>query len=332
MLLATVGLPVATAWADELQDVSKLVSAGRLIEAGNRADAYLEKSPKDAQMRFLKGVILSQTNQRDGAIGLFTALTQDYPELPEPYNNLAVIYAAQGQYDKARDALDVAVRVSPRYATAHENLGDVYAALAARSYQDARRYDGGNASALRKLDAERALLTGSTIASPAPAPAAAPADPTPEPVAARSQRSVGLPVPAAPAATIVGFGADQPEIVVPSTATSMPQRSNVVGYETSPSQSNVRETSTLAGATTEVGGDPAAGSPQAIADVTAAVQRWATGKSVRADGLRIRIDGETAVARYRESPLVGRTAPVNRVLTLQGDRGGWRVTDARTES
>ena len=107
-------------------------------------------------MRFLKGVILSQRSQRDEAVAVFVGLTQDYPELPEPYNNLAVIYAAQGQYDKARGALETAVRVSPNYATAYENLGDVYAALAARAYQDARRYDGGNASALRKLNADRA--------------------------------------------------------------------------------------------------------------------------------------------------------------------------------
>ena len=336
-LAVAFGVPVAVARADELQDVAKLVSANRLIEAENRADAYLEKTPKDAQMRFLKGVILSQKNQRDEAVVVFTALTQDFPELPEPYNNLAVIYAAEGQYDKARDALELAVRVSPRYATAHENLGDVYAALAARSYQDARRFDGNNASALRKLNAERALLTGSTIATPAaPAtPAASPASPDQKaaPEATRSQRNIGLPQPAGPAATIVGFGADAPEVVLPSADSSMPQRANVVGYEAPARGSAANETSTLPGVKTQIDSDPAAGSPQAIADVTAAVQRWAAGRSVSTDGLRIRIDGDTAVARFREASLAkGKASPVNRVLTLQSDGAAWTVTEARTGS
>ncbi len=338
LLVITISGPVG-AHADELQDVSKLISVGRLIEAENRADAYLVKTPKDAQMRFLKGVILSQKNQRDDAVTIFTALTQDFPELPEPYNNLAVIYAATGEYDKARDALELAVRVSPRYATAYENLGDVYAALAARSYQDARRFDASNASALRKLNAERALLTGSPIASLAASPAAAaappapPADPTPVAEAARSQRSVGLQTPASPAATVVGFGADAPEVVLPSTETSMPQRSNIVGYEASPNRPAVKETSTLPGVTTRFDADPTAGSPQAIADVTTAVQRWAAGRSVGTDGLRIRVDGETAVARFRESALSkDKSSVVNRVLTLRSDGGAWTVTDARVES
>ncbi len=344
LLVVAIGMPVAGARADELQDVSKLVSAGRLIEAENRADAYLAKTPKDAQMRFLKGVILSQKNQRGDAIVVFTALTQDFPELPEPYNNLAVIYAAEGEYDKARDALELAVRVSPRYATAHENLGDVYAALAARSYQDARRYDGSNAAALRKLNAERALLTGSVIAAPVTPtpPAAAPPPATTPPAAevARSQRNVGLPQPAAPAATTVGFGADAPEIVLPSSETAMP-RANVVGYEASPSRTAAMETSTLPGVTTQVAGDPAATSPQAIADVTTAVQRWAAERSLRTDGLHIRVDGDTAVARFPETLLAtGKASASNRaptrvlthVLTLRSNGAAWTVTAALTES
>jgi hypothetical protein len=163
------------AHGDELQDVSKLVSTGKLDEAEKRADVFLVANPKDAQMRFLKGVILAQRGKRPEAIEAFTTITQDYPELPEPYNNLAVIFAAQGQYDKAREALESAVRVAPNDATAHENLGDVYAALAARSYRDARRYDATNAPALRKLDAVRVLLTPPAGTANATAAAVTPA-------------------------------------------------------------------------------------------------------------------------------------------------------------
>ncbi len=322
--------PVAVVRADELQDVSKLVSSNQLDEAEKRADAFLVKTPKDAQMRFLKGVILAQRGKRDEAVALFTGITQDYPELPEPYNNLAVIYAAQGQYDKARLALDSAIRVAPNYATAYENLGDVYAALAARSYQDARRNDANNAAALRKLNATRALLTGMPAAA---APAAARgATPAPDPAAAevtRSQRTVGLPSPAGPRVTVGGFGATAPEIVVPATATAVPQGSHVVAIEVAPAADTGADTSVLKGASTVVAADPG----QPVADVTAVVKRWAQARSVTTDDLRIRIDGDTAVARFRESPRPGRkTAVVNRALDLRRDGAAWTVTGTRVES
>ncbi len=254
MLIACLALASApVARADEQQDVSKLVASGKLDDAQQKADAFLAKNPKDAQMRFLKGVILSQRGHREDAIAVFTGLTQDYPELPEPYNNLAVIYAAQGQYDNARGALEMAIRAAPNDATAYENLGDVYAALAARAYRDARRYDAHAATALRKLDTIRTLLTGPAAAASAPAaeaPAASAAPPD-----ARSQRYVGLSQPASPS-TLTRFGAEAPEIVVPSVGTAVPQGSNVVGVGT-PDAAASTETTTLAGARTTIPPDPA---------------------------------------------------------------------------
>jgi Flp pilus assembly protein TadD len=120
---------LGSAHADELQDASKLLKAGQHKEALERVNKALAAKPKDAQARFLKGVILTEQGNTREAIDIFTRLTQDYPELPEPYNNLAVIYASQGQYDKARAALEQSIRTHPSYATAYENLGDVYAKL-----------------------------------------------------------------------------------------------------------------------------------------------------------------------------------------------------------
>lgn len=340
MVLALASFPPAR--ADELQDVSKLVSAGDLDAAERRADAFLAKTPKDAQMRFLKGVILAQRGKRDEAVSLFTTITQDYPELPEPYNNMAVIFAARGEYDKARGALESAIRVSPQYATAYENLGDVYAALAARAYQDSRRYDANNGAALRKLDAARALLnppaaassaapsaSSSTSSSTAPATGDASRSATataPRPQTTPSQRNVGLPSPAGPRVTVGGFGAAAPEIVVPADAAAIPQGSNVVAVETSASDGDGAGTSTLAGARTTVGADPA----QPIAAVTAVVRRWAQSRSVTTDNLRIRVDGDTATAQFREAPATGRkSAATNRLLNLRANGSTWSVTDAR---
>ena len=143
----TLGLAVLTAAlaaagaarADEYADVNQLLRSGKLTEALTKADQYLAGKPKDPQMRFIKGVVLTEAGRTNEAIATFQKLTEDYPELPEPYNNLAVLYAGQAQYDKARAALEMAIRTNPSYATAHENLGDVYAKLASQAYTRALR-------------------------------------------------------------------------------------------------------------------------------------------------------------------------------------------------
>lgn len=182
------GLHAFPAMADDLSDVAQLLRAGQHAAALAKADAYLGKNPRDAQMRFLKGVILTEQNKPNEAIEIFTKLTKDYPSLPEPYNNLAVLYAAAGEYDKARAALDKAIRTNPTYATAYENLGDVHAKLASQAYDKALQLDHGNAGAKSKLTMIRTLVgntTGGTnpqvaVLAAAPKPEAAP--PKSEPV------------------------------------------------------------------------------------------------------------------------------------------------------
>lgn len=147
----------AYAQADELQEVTRLLRTGQIEQASVRADKYLETKPKDAQMRFLKGVILTEQKKTPEAITQFIQLSTDFPELPEPYNNLAVIYAAQGQYEKARAALEMAIRVAPSWGTAHENLGDVYVKLAQQSYDKAAQLEPHNTNASRKLALARDL-------------------------------------------------------------------------------------------------------------------------------------------------------------------------------
>ncbi len=175
-------LCAAPAFADEADDVGKLMRGGQFAEALSKADAFLAQRPKDAQMRFLKGVILTEQNKSAEAIAVFTRLTQDFPDLPEPYNNLAVLYASSGQYDKARAALDMAIRTNPAYATAYENLGDVHAKLASQAYDKALQLDSGNSAAKSKLTLLRTLAVADARpaaagAKAAAAPAAAPAKP-----------------------------------------------------------------------------------------------------------------------------------------------------------
>jgi len=137
--------------ASEVNDANQLYKQGNYAQALNKIDAFLAHQPKDAEARFLKGVILTENGQTDEAIHIYTALTEDYPELPEPYNNLAVIYASQGQYDKAKLALEKAIRTHPSYSTAHENLGDIYAKMASQAYDRALQLDRSNSSSKTKL-------------------------------------------------------------------------------------------------------------------------------------------------------------------------------------
>ncbi len=157
-LAALIGLS-ATASANEHDEVNRLLRGGQKAEALQRAERFLLGKPGDAQMRFLKGVILTELKQEPQALDVFAKLTQDYPELAEPYNNLAVLHAAQGQYDKARAALETAVRNDPNYAVAQENLGDVYAMLASVAYARAVALDPANATIPPKLTLIRELLS-----------------------------------------------------------------------------------------------------------------------------------------------------------------------------
>lgn len=144
--------------ADAYGDVNQLMRSGKIPEALAKADQYLAARPRDPQMRFLKGVLQTESGRTADAIETFTNLTQEYPELPEPYNNLAVLYAGQGEFDKARAALELAVRTNPGYATAHENLGDIYAQLASKSYDRALQLEPRNTSLRPKLALIRQLL------------------------------------------------------------------------------------------------------------------------------------------------------------------------------
>jgi tetratricopeptide (TPR) repeat protein len=198
------------AFADESVEVSNLVRAGEYAAALGKADSFLARHPRDAQMRFLKGVILTEQNKSAEAIALFTKLTEDFPTLPEPYNNLAVLYAAAGHYDKARAALDKAIHTNPAYATAYENLGDIHAKLASQAYDKALQLNTDNSDAKSKLTLVRSLVANTAGVSPkvtavpntsaaiGPVPAAsAPAAASADSKVAAAQPSSGVAFPSA---------------------------------------------------------------------------------------------------------------------------------------
>ena len=143
----------------DAQEVSQLLRAGRVDAANTRVDAMLGRNPKDAQARFLKGLVLSDQGKRSDAIQIFSALTVDYPELPEPYNNLASLYAASGQLDRARFALESAIAANPNYAIAHDTLGDLYLRRASQAYDKVLQLDRTNTATQAKAAAVRNVIS-----------------------------------------------------------------------------------------------------------------------------------------------------------------------------
>lgn len=226
-----------------LPEIQRLMKQGQLMQALEKADGYISTKPKDPQGRFLRGLILTELGRQADAIAVFTKLTEDFPELPEPYNNLAVLYAQQKQYDKARTALEMAIRTHPSYSVAHENLGDVYAKLASQAYGKALQIDASNSATQSKLSMIKEMI--STSSKPTGKPAAtAPLESEPVKVAA-------VTTPVKPAEKIPAEKPLAPAAKTPEPATSAPAKA----AETKPAAEKV--------------------SANAESDVSKALQGWA---------------------------------------------------------
>jgi tetratricopeptide (TPR) repeat protein len=253
-------LNCVSAHADEYADVSQLVRVGKLAEAMSRVDQFLATKPKDPQMRFIKGVIQRDTGKANEAIATFTKLTEDYPELPEPYNNLAVLYASQSQFEKARKSLESAISTNPSYATAHENLGDIYARMASQAYNNALQLDKSNPAVPPKLalikeifNAGVARVNVATASSPVSGTPASPAPAAPPPVK-QPPTVAAAPIPVPPVAPPVPKPAPTPVSQAP-VSPPIP--------------------------TTPPPAAPPASEGAAVADVEAAVAAWARAWSAR---------------------------------------------------
>lgn len=147
----------ASAKADVYSDVNRWVVAQEWAKAQTEAEQHLKLHPTDPQMRLLFSRIQDGQGQTAQAMTTLQALTQSFPELPEPHNNLAALLARQNRYAEALEALQAAVRARPDYATALENLGDVYIALAIQAYANASQATPSSSATRKRLGAELLL-------------------------------------------------------------------------------------------------------------------------------------------------------------------------------
>ena len=138
-----------TAIADARADAA----SGDLDTALSTLDEYLNDHPDDVEAQLFRGVVLSRRGDIDQAVASFQELAVQAPGLAEPHNNLAVLYAAQGRFEAARQALLRAVEIDATYDTAHENLGDLYVKLANVGYSRAYESNATNVRAFEKSQA-----------------------------------------------------------------------------------------------------------------------------------------------------------------------------------
>lgn len=152
--------------------IQKNIASARYSQALQLAETQLSLQPQDFQAQFLRGVALSELGRTVQAIQAFEQLIESSPEMPEPYNNLAVLHAQQGDLEQAKQALEMAIRTKPDYAIAYENLGDIYARLAVRHYQRAYTLEQDNPPLHKKLSTlEQVANTAPQVYKPVVIPA-----------------------------------------------------------------------------------------------------------------------------------------------------------------
>ncbi|HJV27615.1 MAG TPA: tetratricopeptide repeat protein [Aromatoleum sp.] len=353
LVLALGSNPSAHA-ADTLSQVQSLVNQGQHSQALAMADRLLAANAKDPQTRFLKGIALTELNRPDEAISVFQKLTEDFPELPEPYNNLAVLYAQQRQYDKARAALEMAIRTHPSYATAHENLGDVYARLASQAYDKALQLDSANAGAQSKLALIREITSGKGQSAPrtpattatasrpaAAAPSASPSAPASQPASA----PVAAPPAPAPAAPVIASAASNanPAAASPNNHPTSPAPAAHIASATSAAEHDAiqaveawakawsrKDVKAYLGFYDKDFRPPGGQSRKAWENERE--QRVAKpGKiAVEVEKPKATVDGDVAVVRFRQNyDSVGFNASSNKTLELVKRNGSWRIREER---
>jgi Flp pilus assembly protein TadD len=184
MAVALAALPVAGAYAqkaavmpsgpatrDNTPEVDASIAQKNWQAALTQLDARIATNPRDAQAKFKRGTVLAHLNRDDDAIAAFVELTQLYPELPEPYNNLAALYAKQGRFVEARAALETATKVNPNYGLAYENLGDVYLRMADAAYRRAQSLGKASPTTTQRIADIQKIVSPSKTAAPVKAAA-----------------------------------------------------------------------------------------------------------------------------------------------------------------
>ena len=123
-----------------VRDVNQLIYRGKRADALALAEKEIENNPKNVQLRFIRGVILSDLKRNKEAKEAFEELIREYPEIAE-------------------ELLEQALSNNAKSFTTYNNLGDVYLALAAQSYGEALKLSPKSKNTKTKLETIRELIS-----------------------------------------------------------------------------------------------------------------------------------------------------------------------------
>ena len=85
-----------------LEEIKLLLKNGKYSRAEKLINKSIETTPNNPEFLFYKGIIETNIGKSNEAIDTFRNLTENFPELPEPFNNLAVLYAEKGEFKLAK--------------------------------------------------------------------------------------------------------------------------------------------------------------------------------------------------------------------------------------
>lgn len=329
--------------ASDLDNATRLLRAGKHAEAMKVLDAGLKIDANAPQLRFTKGLVLMEQKRTQEAIAIFLKLSEDYPDLPEPYNNLAVLYSQDNQFEKARTALNMAIKTNASYATALANLGDIHARMAAQSYGKAMNVQGQNVGTQSKLQ----VLTAFAVPVPPAAATIAAVNPPaiiPPPAAVAKMQQLpesALPKTAAkPAAPIAAIAPSKPD---GSTAVT-PVPSVKRDVQPAKEESDVADAVSAwvkAWAEKDMDAYLAAYENNYYGSGTKNHAAWVKlrktrilGKDsivIKIENQKVELDGDTAVVSFRQIYTGGTvTSDDLKTLTFKKKSGKWKITKETT--
>ena len=302
-------------------------------------EQQLSADPDHAEGLFLKGVLLVELRRAEEARVVFERLIDIEPGLPEPYNNLAVIEAAAGDYEAAVATLRQALETHASYRTAYDNLTKIYTQLASEAYSQALDAEPGERAEIVELVllgnlGQSAAGRAREMDEPRPEGQLAATEPT-----AISQTSQRAPTPSPP-----------PEQTVPEEAMM-----DETGDEQMPAAEAAESQPDLESVAPFVEAWRSAWQEQRVDDYLAAYskdfrsadgtprQRWAEQRRPRITGpefIRVtlayldepQVSGDKASIRFLQSYESNTFQDrVSKLLVLVWEDGGWKILEERAD-
>lgn len=124
--------------------INHLINTGKYqvvlseINKLKRPDGNIATPSTDVQLLFLEARTYAAMGDRNEALDIYRKMAYRYPELAEPWNNMAVLQFEAGLAEQALESIKMALAIRPNYAIANQNIGLIYTQLAKQSFNQAR--------------------------------------------------------------------------------------------------------------------------------------------------------------------------------------------------